>query len=169
MQDNGMALRFRASVFMAAGLAGGLAEVLWVSLYSSLTPMSAVAVAREVAASVFPQAAFQPGAPLLGLMIHFALSLVLGLAIGAGLLFTGRRRDFATMLALLIGALTLVWLVNFFAILPLLNPRFAVLMPYSVTLLSKVLFAVAMACVLQLAQAPEAKSHGAYIPRLKMF
>ena len=169
MKDDGTALRFRATVFTAAGLAGGLAEVLWISLYSSLTPMSAIAVAREVAASVVPQVALQPAAPLVGLIIHFALSLALGLAIGLGLRFTGRRRDFATTLAMVIGALTLVWVVNFFAILPLLSPRFAAMMPYSVTLLSKVLFAVAMACVLQLARATETKTRGDWIPRLTMF
>jgi hypothetical protein len=169
MKDDGPVLLFRVPVFVAAGVAGGLAEAVWVSLYSSLTGVSAVAVAREVAASVFPQVALQPTAPLLGLIIHFALSLALGLAIGLGLRFAGRRRDFATTLAMLIGALTVVWGVNFLAILPLLNPRLAAMMPYSVTLFSKVLFAIAMACVLQLAQVPTAKTFTDWVPRLKLF
>jgi hypothetical protein len=139
-----------------------------VSLYSSLTPTSAVAVAREVAASVFPQAALQPAAPPLGLIIHLALSLGLGLAIGLVLLVTRRRRDFGTTLALLASALTVIWAVNFFAILPLLNPKFAAMLPYAVTLLSKVLFALAMACVLQLAQPPLATTRTDWIPKLKM-
>ena len=165
MQANVKRAHYAAIVFMAAGLAGGLAEVLWVSLYSALTVFSPAAIAREVTATVFPHAAFGPAAPLLGLAIHFALSLVLGLAIGVGLLSTGRRRDFATTLIILIGALIVIWTVNFFVILPLLNPKFAMLMPYYVALASKVLFAVAMAFVIQRAQVKEPKTAADQMPR----
>ena len=42
-----------------------------------------------------------------------------------------------------------VWAVNFLVVLPHINPEFVHLLPYSVTLLSKLLFAVAATTVLQ--------------------
>ena len=44
--------------------------------------------------------------------------------------------------------LALVWAVNFFIILPWLNPAFVTLMPYSVSLASKLLFGVTLGVVL---------------------
>ena len=46
-------------------------------------------------------------------------------------------------------ALGLIWAVNFFVLLPAINPLFVELMPHGVTLLSKLLFAVAMAATLE--------------------
>jgi hypothetical protein len=45
-------------------------------------------------------------------------------------------------------ALTAIWAFNFFALLPTVNADFAGLMPYAVTLGSKLLFGVAMAATL---------------------
>ncbi len=44
--------------------------------------------------------------------------------------------------------LAAVWTMNFFIVLPVLNPVFIVLMPYPATFASKMLFALAMAGVL---------------------
>ena len=46
------------------------------------------------------------------------------------------------------AVLSAVWVFNFFVLLPVLNPGFAGLMPYGVTLASKLLFGVAMGWVL---------------------
>jgi len=45
-------------------------------------------------------------------------------------------------------SLTLVWAINFFVVLPVLNPAFITLMPFGITLASKVLFGIAMGSVL---------------------
>ena len=47
--------------------------------------------------------------------------------------------------------LALVWLMNFFVVLPALNPAFTELLPYPLTFASKLLFAIAMAGMLQYA------------------
>ena len=68
------------SVILLVGLCGGLAEVVWVQVYAALTGRSSVEVARQVTASLLPNmtdAAFAPGR---GVVIHFALSLLVALA-----------------------------------------------------------------------------------------
>jgi hypothetical protein len=42
-----------------------------------------------------------------------------------------------------------VWVLNFFLVLPWLNPAFVALLPYGVTLVSKLLFGLAMGLTLQ--------------------
>jgi hypothetical protein len=44
-------------------------------------------------------------------------------------------------------ALVAVWAVNFFLALPRINPGFIALLPYSVTLISKLLFGLSAATV----------------------
>jgi hypothetical protein len=139
-------------IAILAGLVGGAAEMAWVALYSGLTDTNALAVAREVAASVSPAAALLPGAPLLGIAIHLALSVALGLALGKMLLGPlaprfGRKLLMPTVL----GTLTCIWAVNFLLVLPLLNPAFLTLMPLAATLASKLLFGLATAGILRLA------------------
>ena len=53
-----------------AGLGGGAVEVLWVTLYSSITATSGTMVARQVAASLWPAAVEWVFAPALGIAIH---------------------------------------------------------------------------------------------------
>jgi hypothetical protein len=131
---------------LQAGLAGGLAEVLWVALYASMTSVSGVEVARQVALTVFPSAADLAVAPLLGIAVHLALSLALGLVFAWAVWFPfARRLDFAAAMATAMGALAAVWVVNFFVVLPALNPGFVTLLPYGASLISKALFGVAMA------------------------
>ncbi len=65
---------------LLAGVGGGLAEVLWVAFYTALTPISAIEVARQITASVFPAFAIAAVAPLLGVGIHLLLSLLLAIA-----------------------------------------------------------------------------------------
>ena len=131
---------------MAGGLAGGAAEVAWVAIYSTVTSTSGATVAREVAASVWPAAAAWASGPALGVAIHMILALLLaGACVPLLLHFAARGLRLPAALIGAIAALVLVWAVNFFAVLPALNPGFVNLMPYGATLLSKVLFAIAMA------------------------
>ena len=69
----------RMPVILFAGLCGGLAEVVWIQIYATLTGHSSVEVARQVTASVLPGMADAALAPGLGLLIHFALSLLVTL------------------------------------------------------------------------------------------
>lgn len=138
------------------GLAGGLAEVVWVTLYALASDISAVEVARQVTASLSPAAAAWAIAPALGVAIHMVLALTLA-ALCAPLLmrFAARREGAAALVLLSLIALTTVWAVNFFVVLPTVNPDFIKLMPYAATLASKMLFGLAMAGVLRWSRAGE--------------
>ena len=132
-----------------AGLAGGLAEALWIALYGLFATVSGADVARQVAATLVPAAIHFALAPALGLAIHFALSLGLAFVFARLIYrpFIQRRGAFVTLEAAL-ASLVVVWAINFLVVLPHWNPPFATLLPCPVTLLSKVLFGVAMAAVL---------------------
>ena len=134
---------------LLAGVGGGLAEVLWVVFYAALTPISAIEVARQITASVFPAFASAAVAPLLGVGIHLLLSLLLAIAFAfiVWLPFARFYGMAGTMISALV-VLVSIWAVNFFIVLPVLNPAFVTLMPYPVTLISKILFGLAMASVL---------------------
>lgn len=129
-------------VVVIAGLAGGLAEVLWVGASAAVLGVDAMHVAHEVAVTVLPAVATSAAAPWLGFAVHFALSIVLAVAfsfvIGRAWLRMGGRLIAAV--ALLAG----VWAVNFLVVLPWLNPAFTALLPLGVTFVSKLLFAIAL-------------------------
>ena len=137
-------------LFLLAGLAGGLAEVGWVGFYGLISSSSAVEIARQITASVIPAAAALPLAPAFGIFIHFLLSALLGVAFWtiAGALIAWRPRAAGIMVAAVVF-LTAVWAVNFWVVLPVLNPDFVALMPLPIAFLSKALFGVVMGRVLQ--------------------
>ncbi len=133
-----------------AGLFGGLAEELWVGGYASISTLSGGEVARQITASVTPAIADSSLAVVFGISIHFLLSALLGLTF-AWLIWRPflRKRGVAGTLLGSVAVLTLIWAINFFAVLPFFNPAFVVLMPYGVTLASKIMFGIVMGLVLQ--------------------
>lgn len=124
-----------------AGLAGGCAEIAWIVLYTGLSGGEAAGVARGVTGSFFPAlAAALPAVPL-GIAIHMLLAILLGIAIAILLRsafprLRGTAFEPVAVIALLVG----VWAINFFVVLPALNPAFVSLVPYGASLISKVLF-----------------------------
>jgi hypothetical protein len=143
------------SRILLAGLAGGIAEVLWVLAYGALTPLSTSEVAREVAASVIPQLAASAAAPALGVAIHLALSIALAYVfVAAAARLRPGMRSGAQTVAIAVFALAGVWALNFLVLLPLVNLRFVTLMPYAATLFSKALFGAVMGSVLAAAAPP---------------
>lgn len=134
---------------LLAGLAGGAAEVAWVALYAAASGVSASSVAGGVSSTVLGQSA--TASPVfLGLVIHFALSVALGIALTGALRLMGSARFTPlyemTALVIVLGG---VWAVNFLLVLPMVNPAFVTLLPYGATLASKLLFGLAAACVFQ--------------------
>jgi len=133
-----------------AGVAGGVAEIAWISTYAVLASGDAEFVARGVtdAVGLGAMTAFPATA---GIIIHMLLAGLLGIALALAL------RAAVTMLsgslaiyAIVVVALAAIWGVNFFIVLPQLSPQFVQMVPYSVSLLSKLLFGIAAASVLQL-------------------
>ncbi|MHA1109274.1 MAG: hypothetical protein ACTSQV_09170 [Alphaproteobacteria bacterium] len=137
------------STGIAAGLAGGAAEVAWIALYGSFSGVDAAAVASGVTVTLFPALAAHPAAVALGIALHMAIAVLLGAAIAVALR-AGVPRLAGTIAEPLavIGLLVAIWAMNFLVILPQINPGFVELVPLGVALTSKVLFGTAAAMVL---------------------
>ena len=157
---------------LIAGLAGGLAEIAWIAFYSSATSTSGIEVARQVAATVYAAASDAHWAPWAGVGLHILLSVILGLSFVLILWGLSSTRPSAGRIwTSAIVALTAIWAINFFVLLPAMNSSFATLLPYGATLLSKTLFGVAMAAVLQRTvawpamQGRHPPAHAAHSPR----
>ena len=150
---------------LLAGFTGGLAEVIWVSLYAALSPLQGWDVAREITVSVFGSPVGGAFAPSIGLFIHFFLSIAIALAF-AVLLWPAlmRRLGQAGVLGGAMTVLAAIWTLNFFVVLPIINPAFVALMPLPVTLASKLLFGISLGAVL----AVSAKQHRAYGPAIPL-
>jgi len=135
---------------LLAGLAGGLAEVAWIAIYAALTAADAGAVARGVSDTLVGQTAL----PVLnGLGIHMSLAALLGIGIASALQAAGPRLRGISEYVAVLAVLTAVWAVNFFVVLPLINPQFVQLVPYAASLISKLLFGLAAAWTFRAARA----------------
>ena len=131
---------------VVAGLAGGFAEIAWVTLYTGLTGGDVAILARGVTAAAGLGALFPALAVTIGVVIHMALAVGLGIALAfAWRAFPSNRAAGSSRFPFMVTALAGVWAVNFFVVLPVVSPAFIHLMPYSASLISKILFGVAAA------------------------
>ena len=137
------------SLVLSAGLAGGIAEIVWLGLVGSQAAGGADEVARQVTATLLPWAGTLAIAPFAGAVIHLLLSVLVAFLFWrlVWLPFASQLTPVAVALCGL-GSLTVVWLANFMVILPVLNPEFVTLLPLWATLISKLLFGLAMTAVL---------------------
>jgi hypothetical protein len=131
---------------VVAGVAGGLAEIAWVTLYAGATGTDPSTLARAVTTAAGMGALF-PSVPVaLGVTVHMLLAAVLGIALSFGWRALSSHRSYiAGPLPFMLAALVGVWVVNFFVLLPGISPAFIHLVPYPVSLVSKVLFGLAAA------------------------
>jgi hypothetical protein len=131
---------------LAIGIAGGFAEVAVVALYGLVANASVTNVGRHIASAVGLDIAGAWG----GLAVHMALAAALGIALMAA--WSVVRRNVAGVTSLYLfatGTLASIWGINFFVVLPVLSPNFVTVLPYSVTLFSKVMFGIAAATCLR--------------------
>jgi hypothetical protein len=155
---------------VVAGAAGGLAVIAWVTLYAGATGADPATLARGVttAAGV---SALLPAAPvILGVTVHMALAVTLGIALSFGWrALSSHRLEIAGPFPFMLAALVGVWAVNFFVALPVISPAFIHLVPYPVSLVSKVLFGLAAAEALRRQDASALKARqGPYRAELVM-
>jgi hypothetical protein len=137
-----------AHIGIIAGLAGGLAEVTWIGVYGAVSGVSVDLVGQEVTRSIVPSFGASSSSAWVGILIHFILAICLGVGVAFVIRLRLRGHDrIHAEYSLVILALATVWAVNFLVVLPYLNPRFVDLLPYSVTLVSKLLFGVSAATV----------------------
>lgn len=136
-------------IVLIAGFAGGIAEIAWVGIYCYLTGTSSIEVARQVAVTVSLE---YPAAPFFGVLMHLALSFAAA-AVYSALIWHPITARYGAALSMLVAmaVLAAVWAVNFLLILPVLNPGFVKLMPYPVTIVSKLLFGICMALAFKFA------------------
>lgn len=131
---------------VVAGVAGGLAEIAWVALYAGATGANPATLARAVTTAAGVSALFPSGPVALGVTVHMLLAVVLGIALSFGWrALSSYRVDASSLLPFMLVALVGVWAVNFFVLLPGISPAFIHLVPYPVSLVSKILFGLAAA------------------------
>jgi hypothetical protein len=136
----------RTGIF--AGAAGGLAEIAWISLYAGVTGADPAVLARGVT-TAGGVTALLPASPVaLGIEVHMALAVMLGVVLTLGWQALSANRlgnPYPFMLAALAG----VWAINFFVVLPIVSPAFIHIVPYAVSLASKLLFGAAAAAIVR--------------------
>jgi hypothetical protein len=131
---------------VVAGAAGGFAEIAWVTLYAGATGADPAMLARGVTTAAGVSALFPAEPVALGVTVHMALAVTLGIALSFGWRTLSRHRlDIAGPFPFMLVALIGVWTVNFFVVLPIISPAFIHLVPYPVSLMSKILFGLAAA------------------------
>jgi hypothetical protein len=129
------------------GMAGGLAEVAVIGLYSAISDTNIATVGRQIAATV----GLDNGSALAGLGIHLALSAALGIALMfAWNMLRTVSSGTMTLYSSASIALAAIWVMNFVVVLPALNPEFVTLLPYAITFLSKLMFGWTAARVAQI-------------------
>ena len=135
---------------LLAGLVGGLAEMGWVTLYAKATGGNIAILARGITTAAGMSALFPAYSEAMGVTVHMALASVLGAVLAFAWRASatncgGSRNPYPFMLA----ALTVIWAINFFVVLPLVSRDFVHLVPFPVSLTSKLLFGLASAEVLR--------------------
>lgn len=133
---------------LAAGFFGGLAEVAWIGSYQSALGHDPSIVARGVIGTIFPSLASSAHAVALGVTAHMMIALALGVALAVGVRWFMSKVASPKKAFAVFASLIAIWAINFFIVLPIWNPEFVTLVPYSVSLMSKALFGVAAAFTL---------------------
>jgi hypothetical protein len=131
---------------LCIGLAGGLAEIGVIWLYSALTGADAATIARHVGSAI----GLDGGSAATGVAVHMGLAAALGVGLNAALrIVAGRSASDWIVFSFVLASLAIVWAINFFIVLPAVSPGFVHLLPYAVTLTSKLAFGVAAAATLR--------------------
>lgn len=134
-----------------AGAAGGLAEIAWITCYAATTGGNAAMLARGVTTAAGVTALLPSVSVTFGVVIHMALAVMLGVVLAYvwRVLSAGSRAESTNPYPFTLFALASIWVINFFVVLPIVSPAFIHLVPYAVSLTSKLLFGLAAAEVLR--------------------
>jgi hypothetical protein len=151
-----------------AGATGGLAEIAWVTLYATATGANPAALARGVTTAAGMNVLFPADPIALGVTVHMGIAVTLGIALAfVWRTLSSRRTQTISPFPFTVAALAAIWAINFFVVLPIVSPTFIQLVPYSVSLISKLLFGLAAASVFRQLATPALNIQRARIaPRL---
>ena len=129
-----------------AGLAGGLAEIIWVSVYSEMTGGNAAVIARGVTTAAGLNALLPSMSVTVGIVVHMVVAVAYGLLLAVIWQWLARRtRSTAICYLFVLVVMAGAWAMNFFVILPIVSAPFVTLLPYMVSLTSKLFFGLAAA------------------------
>jgi hypothetical protein len=132
-----------------AGAAGGIAELIWILVCASATGTDTATLARGVTTATGVNLLLRGSPAAFGIAIHMILAVTLGISLS--FLWTSISQRWPKQVnpnAVMPIALAGVWAINFLIILPLIDPGFVQIVPYPVSLVSKLLFGVAVAATL---------------------
>ncbi len=129
-----------------AGAAGGVAEIVWVTLFAGVTGGNPAVLARGVTTAAGVSALLPASSIALGVAVHMMLAVSLGIALcSAWSALRDCRPGLTDPYPFMLAALAGVWAINFFVVLPIVSRAFVHMVPYAVSLTSKLLFGVAAA------------------------
>jgi hypothetical protein len=130
---------------LIAGIVGGAIETVWLWFLSQIMPLDLHEVARQTTLSLYVFSGKGTWLVPLGIAIHAAISIAVGMAFAYVVNKSPATMHKLVMIPVLsIGFLLFIWLMNFAFILPVLNPTFLTLIPFTATLMSKILFGCGM-------------------------
>lgn len=128
-----------------SGFLAGMSEVIFISFYSLFSKHSLLVTGSEISKSFFNFSSYNVPTAMLGLIIHFILSLIISsFFIIAMLPFLKQMKNKKNIIIVGLGYLTLIWIFNFIFLLPKINLTFLNIFPYWVTFVSKLLFGLTM-------------------------
>lgn len=130
------------------GLAGGAAEVAVVGLAALSAGIGGWFVAEGVSAATFGDLFRGDQAVAVGMIVHFALSFLIAACFVPFAAQVERRFGAVAVVAASAAALSAVWAMNFFVVLPRVAPEFVTVVPLEVSFLSKLSFGVVMGLAL---------------------
>jgi hypothetical protein len=131
-------------VGIIAGAAGGLAEIVWVTLYAGISGGDPAALVRGVTTAAGVSALLPDASPvMLGIGVHMMLALMLGVVLTFAWQALSARLGLTNSYPFMLAALAGVWAINFLVVLPITSPAFVHIVPYVVSLTSKLLFGAA--------------------------
>src|SRR5580658_350567 len=110
---------------VVAGVVGGLAEIAWITLYAAATGADPATLARAVTTAAGVSALFPAAPVVLGVTVHMLLAVTLGIALSFGWrVLSSHRLEIANPFPFTLAALIGIWAVNFFVVLPSIDPAF---------------------------------------------
>jgi hypothetical protein len=134
-----------------AGTVGGLAEIAWITFYAGMTGTDPAALARGVTTAAGISALLPVDSPVaLGIGMHMGLAAMLGIIlVCTWRALSAKRPHLRNPYPFMLTALAAVWTINFFVVLPIVSPAFVHIVPFAVSLTSKLLFGVAAAEIIR--------------------
>lgn len=139
---------------VAAGMAGGVAEVVFMAAYCLVSGKSGASVLSLITFTFFNGGiAFGPLGAFAGLLIHLVLSMSIGVFFSISMFLTQGNADRVTLARTVVSGavlLTVIWAFNFFILLPNINPEFVGTVPAKVAFFSKLLFGLSLGVFVKL-------------------